>query len=268
MENKNYFKLKYYMMGNIKKIHFLFDENLKNISDEIVLKKLEKALEYNLFSDLEKKNICKYIFYYTKSSEFKQKYFYYFKNEYWFYNDFKEILYRGLYDYAFKILEDNLEFINKCEDIRSKIIKDLLKMSSFSFSHKTIFSIKDNNELINRYFNLLTIFFDNEPPFYIYKLLYECSQSNKNFLITKYLKKSNIYEITVNYHSLQKIDEYKFEYIRRIIYKIAREILREKITTEKRQQVIDSLNFIKIKQLLHSNTITYIDKLKKDLLEI
>ena len=35
MENKNYFKLKYYMMGNIKKIHFLFDENLKNINHQI-----------------------------------------------------------------------------------------------------------------------------------------------------------------------------------------------------------------------------------------
>lgn len=52
--NTNYYKLKK-KIKDITKIDLLFGENIKDFSEDMVVVKLEKVLEYNLFSYYEKK---------------------------------------------------------------------------------------------------------------------------------------------------------------------------------------------------------------------
>ena len=269
MENKNYYKLKRLNINiNISKIDLLFEKDIKNIEDDIVFKKLEKALSYNLFLFHEKVIICKFIYSCTKNLQLKERYFYYFNDKYKFYEDFREILSRKLYGIAFGILENNLGFIENDVDIKKKIIKDLLKINNRSYDYGNTFFIKENNILVNRYFNLLEIFFNKNYPLEFCKLLNNYAQVNKEFQIVEYLKDSNIYEIIVKFYLLQtKMNKKDADFIRSFLYRITNEILKNKIINKK-QEILDSLNYIKENQILHNSSIIYIEKFKNQLFTI
>ena len=263
-------EIKYYNILKDKKrdrskINLLFKGELKDISNDVVSIKLEEVLKYHLFSYYEKKEICRYIYSYTKNLEFKKKYFYYTQDKYRFYCDFNEILSMKLYDIAFKILEDNIELIKNDIKIKNKILVDLFEIDSLKNDTINFFFIDQKDDLINRYYNLLVMFINKEFKFKFYKSLYEWSLKNKDFKILDYLKESNIVEDISDFQLLEGRIKKTDEELRTIVFKMCRDITKYKITDVRKNQIISALNFIENNQPLHKNSIDYIEGLRKNM---